>query len=385
MRIEDLKSTIVGVPYTEPEPWAWGVGHYGVNSILVELSTNEGITGIGEGTTFHSEIECGKLITDSARKFLVGEDPFDIERIMRRLWGAGFTDHQVMAGIEMALWDAMGKACRKPLYKLLGGAYNKEIPFAAWINRKKPQDMAKDAIAFAKQGFHAFNIKVGIDAVEDIEAVKSVREAVDDKCEIRVDANMAWAPNVAIKMIKKLERCDITFAEDPTYSRAMARVMKAVDTPICSGASTVQEISRVIADGSADIIGHIDPKLQGGIMNSKKACVIAEMACLPVVLHAGSELGISNNAMLHIVASTPNFLFPNQTYYMYLADDVCKGGLQRFQNGCMKVPEGPGLGAEIDRDKVEKYSQLHKQQGGFSIYEEHESKGMKKILPHQTY
>lgn len=384
MKITGLESTVICVPYREPEPWAWGIGHYGVNSIIVELSTDEGITGIGEGTSPHASVEYSKILLESAKKLIVGEDPFDIERIMRKIWGAGLIDHRVICGIEMALWDLVGKVCKKPLHKLLGGALTDRIPFAPWLNRKKPEEMTKQALDFIRQGFNSFNIKVGIDDDEDIKAVETVREAIGDKCKIRLDANLAWAPGEAIRMIRKMERYDIEFVEDPTYSQGMVRVRRAVDTPICSGAETLQDIFRVVKQGSADIIGHIDPRMQGGILNCKKACTIAEMAGLPVVAHAGWELSIATHAVLHIAASTPNFILPNQTYYMYLTDDVSQDGMLTFDNGCMRVPDGPGLGLELDRDKVRKYADAYKNQGGFSIYEPAKTEKTK-ILPYPMY
>ena len=383
MKITNLESTVVCVPYKEPEPWAWGIGHHGVNSIIIELSTDEGIKGIGEGTSPHASVEYSRIILESAKKLILGDDPFDIERIMRKIWGAGLVDHRVLSGVEMALWDIAGKASKKPVYKLLGGEVNKAIPFAPYINRKKPEEMAQQAIEFLKKGFGTFNIKVGIDTEDDIDAVRAVRQAIGDKHNIRVDANMAWSPSTAIKTIKKMEKYDLEFVEDPTYVTGMKRVLEAVDTPICSGAETVYAIFRVVKEGLADIIGHIDPRMQGGIWNAKKACSICEMAGIPVVAHAGWELTLATSAVLHIAASTPNFVLPNQTYYMYLTDDVCKNMLT-FEDGCIKVPETPGLGIELDQDKVRKYADLYQRQGGFSIYEPSETK-RSNILPFQIY
>jgi L-alanine-DL-glutamate epimerase-like enolase superfamily enzyme len=351
---------------------------------VIEILTDDGVTGIGEGTSPHASVEYGRIMIDSVKKLVLGEDPFDIEKIMRKVWNAGYTDARVISGVEMALWDIIGKACHKPLYKMLGGAVNKKIPFAPWLNRKKPEDMANAALNLVKQGFKAFNIKVGIDPLADIEAVKTVREAIGEKYPLMVDANLAWSPGFAIKMIKKLERYDIEYIEDPTYSYGLTRVKEAVDTPISSGAETPHDILRIIKDESADIIGHVDPRMQGGILNSKKACAICEMAGLPVVAHAGWELSIATHAVLHIAASTPNFILPNQTYYMYLTDDICRGGKLGFKDGCMTVPEGNGLGIELDWDKIKRYSQLPESQLGFSIFEP-SKRTPEKILPHPVY
>jgi glucarate dehydratase len=182
-----------------------------------------------------------------------------------------------------------------------------------------------------------------------------------------------------------MEQYDIDFVEDPTYSYGMTRVKKAVDTPICSGADSPYDIFRVVKEESADIIGHIDPRMQGGILNSKKACAICEMAGLPVVTHAGWELSIATCAVLHIAASTPNCIYPHQTYYMYLTDDVRKAGMLTFEDGCMLVPEEPGLGLELDWDKVHKYAELHQKQGGFSIYGRPAVQKLRKVLPYPRY
>ncbi len=385
MKITDLKVSIICIPYQEPEPWAWGIGHQGVNSIIIELFTDEGIVGIGEGTSPHSSVEYSRALLDTGKKLLLGEDPLDIERVMRKLWAAGLTDHRVISGLEMALWDILGKACNKPLYRLLGGAIDRQIRFAPWLNRKETDKMASQALNLIQQGFTEFYIKVGINPNDDIKAVKSVRETIGDKYSIRVDANLAWTPSVAIKMIKKLERYDIEFVEDPTYIDGMHRVKKAVDTPLCSGAETLHEISRVVKENLADLIGHIDPRMQGGILYSKKACAVCEAAGLPVLTHAGWELSIATYAILHIIASTPNFIFSNQTYYMYLKDDIRKGGKLDFHNGTMTVPEGSGLGIELDRKKIQKYADLYKSQGGYSIYETPKREMMKKILPYPIY
>ncbi len=386
MKIVDIQSTTVRIPYREPELWVWGVGHYGVNAIIIEVHTDEGIIGVGQGTTEHASSEYANTLLNEAKKYLVGKDPFDSEQIFRGLLGAGLTDIRVIAGIDMALWDIIGKACKKPLHKLLGGSLTEKIEFAPWINRKKTEDMAKDALRFVKEGFKAFYIKVGINPEDDIEAIKTVREAIGYKYPIRLDANIAWSPGTAVKMITKLEKYDIDFIEDPTYSYGMKRVKDAVKTPICSGAESPYEILRGVREEQADIFGHIDPLMTGGIMNCKKACAICEMAGLPVVLHAGWEISILVLATLHIVASTPNFILPNQTYYMYLKDDVCTNGMLQFEDGCMTVPNTPGLGVELDREKIQKYAKEFETKGGYTLFEPSKTKMMKKILPYSfTY
>lgn len=387
MKITDMKTTVISVPYTEPEHWAWGV-RLGLTAIIIEISTDSGIMGLGESTPF-TGVEYALGVLNASRQYLKDQDPFDIERIMYKISQAGYHHGAdlVLAGVETALWDTVGKACDKPLYKLIGGEVRTKIPFAPWLWIRKPEEMGKDAAKFVDEGFKSFYIKVGLDPKEDLEHVKAVRDAIGPDYGIRVDANRAWTVGEAVKLISKMEPYDIEFVEEPTSLYGMPRVRESVRTPIAAGdsAGTPYEVLEVVNQRAADIISHIDPDMQGGILNSKKACAICEMAkmaTLPVVAHTGTDLGIATNAILHLVASTPNFLYPNQSVYMYLSDDIRKDGKIPFENGCMTVPDEPGLGIELDQDRMRKYEKLYREKGMMSSYGEQPGlEEVKRVLP----
>lgn len=385
MQITDLKSTIIDVPCKRISTSGRCLSALGcslfdnVPTVLVEIVTDEGITGHGEAPAVvggRSAIgaRVSKTIIDAAKPLILKEDPFDVDRIKEKLYAhfglIHFNRHlanYALNSIEMAFWDIVGKACEKPLYKMWGGACRKQIPYYGEVARDKPRAMAKRAEELIRQGFTTLSTKVGIDLLLDIKSVKLLRKtAVESGYEdinIRVDANQAWSPGTAIRMIRKLERYDLEFVEQPVSMhnlKAMRRVKRAVNVPICSHESswTIEGVLNVIREEAADII-QLDPRFDSGLTGTIKAAGMAEAAGLPVVMHSFVELGVATCAFMHVIASCPNFLFANQTLYNYLNGDIIKGGLMTFQDGCLKLPEQPGIGVELDQRKVKGYARRY--------------------------
>lgn len=369
MRIRELDFTVVSVPYREPERWAWGVRE-GVTALIVRLEADNGLVGWGESVPF-TDVGYAVELLRSFRPLLIGEDPFDVERLLLKLGAAGYQHvaNLVLAGVEEALWDLVGKAVDKPLYKLLGGLVRREVPFAPWVWIRRPEEMAAEARQFVEAGFKALYIKVALDPRRDLEHVKAVRAAIGPDPGLRVDANGRWTPGEAIRMVRKMEPYDLEFVEEPTPRYGLKLVRTAVSTPIAAGdsASTPHDILDLIVDRAVDLISHIDPDFQGGILNAKKACAICEMAGIPVVAHTGVDLGLGVAGILHLTASTPNFLYPNQTLYMRLQEDILQEPFQ-FEEGCLRVPEAPGLGVEPDPKRLERFHHLFEERGAFPAY-----------------
>ncbi|UCH32051.1 MAG: mandelate racemase/muconate lactonizing enzyme family protein [Candidatus Bathyarchaeota archaeon] len=385
MQITDLKATAIDVPCKRIST----SGRYlsaissdffsDVPTVLVEITTDEEITGFGEAPAVvggRSAIGAtvSKTLIDATKPLILKEDPFDVERIKEKLYARygliHFNQHlanYALNSVEMALWDIVGKACKKPLYKLWGGACKKKIPYYGEVARDKPKAMAKKAEELMRQGFKTLSTKVGIDPSLDIDSVKILRKTSVESgykdINIRIDANQAWSPGTAIRMIKKLEKYDLEFVEQPVSMhnlKAMARVRRTVDVPICSHESswTIEGVLNVIREEAADII-QLDPRFDGGLTGTKSAARIAEAAGLPVVMHSFVELGVATCAFMHVIASCPNFLFANQTLYNYLTDDIIKEGLRAFEEGYLWLPEKSGIGVELDQRKVKKYARLY--------------------------
>jgi len=370
VKVTDLKTEIVAVPTKSPaDNFSLGGGIWKV-AVIVEVLTSSGFIGLGEAISPFSDMdfEGTKRIIDSAKPLLVGEDVFNVEPIKKELYAAYNLTHfhihtacWALNAIEMALWDLVGKQCGEPLYKIWGGAFRKKIPYFGWLQRTTPEDIAKQAVELVNRGFKTLYIKVGMDEEEDIEFVKAMRESVGYKSniKIRVDANQSWTPGQAIKMINRLEEYDLEFVDQPVLMynlEGLARVRSAVNVPVASHESswTFYEVLNVIKRGAADVI-HIDPRWDAGFTGARITAGIAEAAGLPVLLHSYYELGIAQCAYMHLAASCPNFILANQSGYDSLIDDVIMGGRLEFKDGCMDLPEKPGIGVELDPQRMEKY------------------------------
>ena len=370
MLISDVRTTLIHVPFTRPYVWTFG-SMLGATSVIIEDSTDEGLIGFGEGKcSFYPDIspDVFKLIVDSSRRLLLNEDPFDIERIMLKLYGfAGwhFARHManwIFGGVEMALWDIVGKASKRPLYQLFGGCLRRKIPFFGFVFRDITATMVDEARRYVEDGFKTIYLKVGVDEEEELRQVSEIRDAIGYNVALRLDANEAWTPGAAIRFIKKFERFDPEFIEQPVSAsdlEGMVRVRRAVDVPILAdqASRTLSEASNVVRRGAADGLS-TSPVDAEGMGGCRKVAAVAEAAGLPVIMHSNVETGLCTASFLHIIASTPNFLYGNQTELTHLSGDILKDSF-KFRDGCLELPDKPGLGVELDRDKIKNYAETY--------------------------
>jgi L-alanine-DL-glutamate epimerase-like enolase superfamily enzyme len=232
MKITGLRSTIVALPTPRKAAPEVGVGHYRL-AVLVELLTDEGLIGLGEAPN-PVGVEVTKTIIDSAEPLLIGEDPTNVEVLKKKLYAHYNLTHLhihaacwALNGIDMALWDIVGKACHKPLYQIWGGAFRKQIEFYGPIDRASPENVAIQATDLAKAGFKTLYMKIGFDEEEDVACVRAIREAIGPGPKIRVDANQSWSAGEAVRIIRRLTDHDLEFVDQPVLMYnvdALARV-----------------------------------------------------------------------------------------------------------------------------------------------------------------
>ncbi len=380
MRITDVRTTSVSVPFKKPEIWSMG-RRVGVSNVIIEVETDKGFVGLGEAVGFPS---CGliKAILDSWRDALVGEDPLRLEGLMGRLaTGGGWhhfqhTGNIALAGVEMALWDLAGKAAGLPLYVFFGGLVRETMPFMYFLPRGTIEEMTAQAAKGVKEGWETIYVKVGVDIEEEIEIVRAIRRTVGPGVKIRVDANEAWRRYEALRFIRAVEALGIEFFEQPILKEDFdglkwLRSMTAVPIAANQSSWTEQDVLKLIRLEAADIM-LIDPHQLGGLARFARVAWIAQVAGIAAVKHSWCELGIGTSAAMHVMASSSNFPMANQAYPEYLSDDVCKGDLFHFRNGCLSVPHGPGIGVELERKKLERYARVYQEEGEFSAYAPHE-------------
>jgi L-alanine-DL-glutamate epimerase-like enolase superfamily enzyme len=378
MLITGLDITFVTIPFTRPELWAWGE-RMGVTSAVIELHTDAGIDGLGEalvvlGPTPPIVLE----ILRRMEELVVGESPNRVEWLTSKILGQGAwhsfrdTAFTCWAGIEMACWDIVGKATGLSVSELLGGPIRRDAPAMFYVYGSDDID---DMVDYAREGversFDTVYVKVGIEEERDIELVARLREAIGPKPKLRIDANEAWSPGTAVRVLGRMRRYVIEYAEQPTLMYdldGLAHVRRASGVPVAANQASWGEfrIMDLIKREACDVL-MTDPHQEGGILAFKKAAAMAHAAGLPIVNHAFSPTTITMHAQLSVIGSTPGFILANQGHQDLLAGDVVTVPLE-YTNGRMTIPMGPGLGLELDRARLAEYHALFEQQGFASAH-----------------
>ena len=350
--------------------------------VIVKVTADDGVEGLGEATVikewggdygrYFGEVPelTVELIDQVLAPALTGTDPFDIEAAHRRMDLAVKGYPYAKTALDEALHDLKGKALGVPVYQLLGGLARELVPVAhslGWMDIDQAVAEATEAVA---EGIRTVKIKVGQSRGYDVGVVAAVRGAVGPDVDIVVDANQGWAtPKEAVWILRRMEEHGIRYAEQPVEGiHRMAEVTRAVDVPIMAdesawNATDVLEIARL---GAADMISVYTTK-PGGLHKAKKMAAVAEAAGMPMNVNGSHETGVGNAANLHLVASTLGIteagVFPitsvkgqeptTMAGRMYL-DDIVTSSFA-YRDGSLVVPSGPGLGIELDPDKIAAY------------------------------
>jgi muconate cycloisomerase len=381
VKITRVETFNVALPWRRLHKMAFPGGTLG-NYVIVRVGTDEGIEGLGEATVikewggdygryFGESPELTVAVIESVLgPALVGEDPFAIERAHRTMDLSVKGYPYAKTALDEALHDIKGKALGVPVYELLGGLYRREIPLAHSLGWMDYDEATAEAAAAVAEGIRTIKIKVGRDADYDVRIVREVRATVGPEVAIVVDANQGWpTPKYAVGILRQMAEDGIRYAEQPVEGLArMAQVARAVDVPITADESawTPQDVLEIVERGAADMISLYTTK-PGGLFKAKKVAAVAEAAGLPLNVNGSHETGVGNAANLHLVASTAAVteagVFPVTTIKgaeptemagkMYL-DDIITRPFE-YRDGHLVVPSGPGLGIELDEDKVAAY------------------------------
>jgi len=363
----------------------WYVG--GKFFLILELMTDEGIVGIGEKVTgssftgdmtwhtFKSQIT---LVHETVEAFVVGQDPFNIEKIWYNMY-AGRHDYRlpsmhygmVLSGIEMALWDIVGKATNQPIYNLLGGKYWEKLRAYAYmppIPEGKPENAGKIAENLLKDGnsackfdpFHPIQgppRDIGLPEITYCEKIfKSIRSAVGNELEVGLGTHGQLTTYSAIRVAKAIEQYQPFWFEEPVPPEnidEMARVAAHTSIPIATGErlATIFQFSEVIRKQAAQII-QIDIGQCGGIMVGKKVAGIAEASYAVIAPHMYCG-PIAAAAALQVAACSPNFMI-TESNQGPLHKKIFKEPIE-FKDGFIQIPKGPGLGVELDEKVIKSH------------------------------
>lgn len=401
MKITDIKATTVAVPLEAPIRHANGA-HWGrFIRTIVEVETDEGITGLGEmGGGGESAEEAFKGL----KSYLVGHDPMQLESMYWKICNPTASLYnnrtQLHAALEFACIDIIGKKLGIRACDLLGGALREEVPFASYIFFRYPDektgkggeetveqivDHTRDLVN--KHGFTSHKLKAGVfHPNHELEVFRAISQAFPDH-KVRIDPNAAWSVEESIKIGQSIEDLPNDYFEDPTWGlEGMRRVKEKIRIPTATNTVVVnfEQLASCIRNNSVDVI-LLDTTFWGGLRQAWKGSVVCEKFQVGVAVHSSGELGIQLATMLHLGASVPNLSFAADAHYHHLIDDIIKGGKMKYQDGAIKVPQGPGLGVELDTDKLKQYQEYYKQVGGYSYDRDPMRKDWYSILPERRW
>lgn len=346
--------------------------------IFIKINTDEGISGWGElvsGTKTETVVAGVKEMCSK----LIGKNPFEIERIWQRLHRSFFRGGPIngtaISGIEMALWDIKGKALNLPVYELLGGAVRDKIKVYSWIGGDRPSDVVAMAQERWDKGFRAVKMNATsemhyIDSLEKVDAaverVASIREKFGNAMSIGIDFHGRVHKPMAKVLAKALEEYHPMFIEEPVLpenEEYFAQIANEVSTPIATGERlyTRWGFKNIFKQGAVDIV-QPDISLCGGLLEERKIAAMAEACDMAVAPHAPYG-PVALAATFQVDACTPNVFIQEQSLGIHynqgfdLLDFVKNKEIFQYKDSFVDIPKGPGLGIEMDEDKIKEVAQ----------------------------
>lgn len=346
--------------------------------IFIKINTDEGISGWGElvsGTKTETVVAGAKEMCSK----LIGKNPLEIERIWQRLhrsfFRGGPINGTIISGIEMALWDIKGKALNLPVYELLGGAVRDKIKVYSWIGGDRPSDVVAMAQERWDKGFRAVKMNATsemhyVDSLEKVNAavkrVASIREKFGNAMSIGIDFHGRVHKPMAKVLAKALEEYHPMFIEEPVLpenEEYFAQISNEVSTPIATGERlyTRWGFKNIFKQGAVDII-QPDISLCGGLLEERKIAAMAEAYDMAVAPHAPYG-PVALAATFQVDACTPNVFIQEQSLGIHynqgfdLLDFVKNKEIFQYKDSFVDIPKGPGLGIEMDEDKIKDVAQ----------------------------
>lgn len=401
MKISDIRATTVTVPIEAPLRHANGC-HWGrFVRTIVEVETDDGLIGLGE---MGGGGESAEAVLRAMKSYLVGHDPARLEE-MRFLIAnptASLYNNrtQALAALEFACLDILGQKWGVPVCDILGGKLRDRVPFASYLFFRYPNaaDGSGEArtvdqlVAHAlelktKYGFTSHKMKGGVFPPEyEMECYRAVAQALDGD-RFRFDPNGVWSTETAIWFGQQIESIRNDYLEDPVFGmNGMRRVREKVRMPLATNTVVVnfEQLAANVLDTAVDVI-LLDTTFWGGIRPCVRAAGVCETFQIGVAVHSSGELGIQLATMLHLGAVVPNLSFAADAHYHHLTDDIIEGGKLAYRDGAIEVPDGPGLGVRLDRDKLAEYSELYRRMGNYPYDQDPLRPGWTPIIPNDRW
>ena len=380
MKITRLETYFLSCPLPQPVRTSTSTIAQ-VSEVIVTLTTDAGLVGVGEAHgpfLFRQGSEGLRTVSDILHQItplVVGEDPFNVERIWQSLFGLTYTSVRgvpnlarqqrplitAMSAIDIALWDLMGKAIGRPVYALLGGALRPRLPAYVtgfyYKDGEHLDDLVRETAFYLEQGYRILKIKVGgMTPEEDAERVRVIRKTAGDSVDLMLDANQGWDLPTAVRAARLCEPYNIFWLEDPMpwfdERHALQRLKAATRIPLAAGETeyTPFGLRTMLAEGLVDYL-IIDATWAGGLTTWRKAAALAELYHIPMAAHHDPQIHV------HALAASPtgfileSFADPNRDplWFELFSERPA------IVEGYMTLPDSPGLGLELRQTTLEKY------------------------------
>ena len=399
--------TITPVAFADP-PLLNSVGVHEPFALraIIEVATDAGLAGLGETYADEKHLEA----LHAAAAAITGADVYHTEEIYRRVQAIAAPETTIASGLighsaatdrvfspfEVACLDIQGQAAGRPVADLLGGAVRDQVPFSAYLFYKwagHPGAEADDwgealdpdgIVAQAKRmvdgyGFTAIKLKGGVfPPAQEIEAIRALRDAFPAHL-LRLDPNAAWTPATSLHVARELDGV-LEYLEDPTPGiDGMAEVAEQAPMPLATNMCVVSfaHVPPAVRQNAVQVILS-DHHYWGGLRRSRVLAGICETFGIGLSMHSNSHLGISLAAMVHLAAAVPNLTYACDTHWPWKTEDVVAGTPFTFSGGALRVPPGPGLGVELDRDAL---ARLHEQYLACGLRNRDDTGYMRRVVP----
>ena len=346
MKISDLDFHLVEVPRTAP------LGP--LRRLLIRVATFRGVEGWGEAAVpWRSDELSGRRA--ALLPTLADRSIYDIEELIRL---DGVAPPALASGLEMALWDVVGRTLGQPACNFWGGLYRKRVPLAVDViadSREKTVTLARE---LSEQGFHTQMLPATGNVDDDVATLAAVIEAAGDRTAFRLDGRCRFQGDEARELCRRLEGTDIQFLLDPLADAdllAVASLRRETNVPLAISQGIVgpADVLSIVKTGAArQVVLRLERV--GGLASLRRCVAVAEAAEATPLVDARDGLGLATAAMAHLAAATPALANANPTGYHQLQDDVLSEPLE-LADGLVVVPQGPGLGVDVDRAKIDRY------------------------------
>lgn len=370
MKIVNIKIYVVNVPPPQ---------HGGSRWIFLKLITDDALEGVGE-CTYHGRLNnvYVELIKDLGERFVIGANPFQIERLWWNIYDGQGVRHSgpiitpVFSAFEMACWDIVGKASNQPIYNLLGGMFHEKLRaysyLSEWDMSHSPEKTAELALKYVEKGFTAVKFDpVGgqphrLEVLRYAEnVIKAIRDAVGDKCDILIGTHGQFTTHSAIRFAKRVEDYEPLWFEEPLPPeniKEMARVAQSTSIPIATGERLLTKFEFVeLLELQAASILQMDLTISGGILEAKKIAGMAEAHYAHIAPHLwGGPIGGAANIQLDVCS--PNFLIQEgiNTWGGFHAEILNEP--IKWESGYIIPPSKPGLGVDLNDEVLAKYANI---------------------------